>query len=58
MVGDGDFVNARVHAGDFGSDFRLEAEAIFLNFDGLNKLAPEGLVAGFHVREIQIGEHV
>src|SRR5436190_20666530 len=58
MVGDADLVDSRAAPGQLGGDFRLEAEPVFLDLDRLDELAAECLIAGFHVREIQVGEHV
>lgn len=58
MVGDGDFVDADALLGELGGDLRLEAKAVFLDWDGLNNFPPHGLVAGLHISEIQVGEHV
>ena len=58
VVGDGDFVDADAATGDFGGDLRFEAEAVFLDGDALEDLASEGFIAGLHVREVEVGEHV
>ena len=39
-------------------DLRFEAKTIFFDGDGLNDLAPECLVTGLHIGEVEIGEHV
>ena len=36
VIGNRHFVDAGVHAGDFGRDLRFETKAILLNFDRLN----------------------
>src|SRR5262245_32859931 len=57
-VGDADLVNAPPAGGDLGGDLGLEPEAVLLDVDGLDDLAPEDLEAGLHVGEVQVGEHV
>jgi len=58
VVGDGDFVNADAFFGELGCDLGLEAEAVFLDGDGLQNFPAHGFVAGLHIREVQVGEHV
>ena len=58
MVGDGDFVNADAFFRELGGDFGLESEAVLLDRDGLEDFAPHGFVAGLHIREVEVGEHV
>ena len=57
-VADTHFKNTTSLACHLGGDFRLKAEAVFLDVDALNDLAFKDLVTGFHVGEIQIREHV
>ena len=57
-IGNSHLVDTRLRPGNFGRDFRLEAEAVLLNPDILDHLAAEGLVAGFHVGEVEIRGHV
>jgi len=57
-VGDSNLVHTYLRPGNFGRDFRLETEAVFLNRNLLDHLAAEGFVARFHVREVQIRGHV
>lgn len=59
VVADSDLIDADFgHAGDLGSDFGLESEAIFAQLKRLNEVAAKELVACFHIREVQIGEHI
>ena len=58
MVGDGDFVDAGAGVGDLGDDLGFDAEAVFLEGDGLDQFAFENFVAGLHVGEVEIGRHV
>jgi len=58
VVGDGDFVDADAFLGELGSDLRLESEAIFLDWDGLQNFPPHGFIAGFHIRKIYVSKHV
>src|SRR6266545_788338 len=44
--------------GDLRGDLRLEAEAVRLELNALQHLAAENLVAGLHVRQVQVREHV
>jgi hypothetical protein len=58
VVGNGNFVDGDLELGDLGGDFRLEAEAVFLDGDFFEDVALEDLVAGLHISEVQVGEHV
>ncbi len=58
MVGDGDFIDADTATGDLGGNLGFEAEAVFLDGDALDDLASKSFVAGLHVREVEVGEHV
>ena len=59
MVGDGGLVDAEAMPGDLGREFRLETEAIGAQRpDPLQHLAPEDLVAGLHVGQVQVRQHV
>jgi hypothetical protein len=58
VVGDRDLEEAIPAARDLRRDLRLDAEAGRLDGERLDHLAPEDLVAGLHVREIQVGQHV
>ena len=59
IVGDAHLINAYAfETGDFGGYFRLKTEAFLLEIDALNYVGTEKLVAGFHVGEVQVGEHV
>ena len=57
-VGDGDLPGARMQTGDLKCEFRLESEAVFIQFDFLQEFAADHLVAAFHIGEREIGEHV
>ena len=43
---------------DLGGYFRLESKPILFDRDPGEQLPLESLVSRFHVREIQVGEHV
>ena len=43
---------------DFGRDFGFKSKSLFFDFYRLDYFTPESLVTGFHVGQIQIGEHV
>lgn len=58
VVGDGNLINRDFELGDFGGNFRFEAEAVFLDGDLFEDITLEDFVAGFHVGKVQIGEHV
>src|ERR1700730_15127927 len=58
VVGDAHLVDPPAGPGHFGGDLGLEAKAVLLELDRLDDLATEGLVAGLHVGEVQVGEHV
>src|SRR4051812_41652906 len=57
-VADADFVNPKLAFGDFDCDLWLEAETVLFNGNRLNDLAPENLVAGFHVGQVDVGQAV
>jgi hypothetical protein len=57
-IRNGDFVNPPVAFCDFGGDFRFKPEAVGFQLDSLQDFAAENLVAGFHVRELEVGEDV
>src|SRR5258708_33582599 len=54
IIGNADFVENEPLLGELGGDFRLETEAIFLDRDRLDDVAPEYLVTGLHVRQIEV----
>jgi len=58
VVGNTNLIDAAVKFSNFSGYFRLKSKPIFLDSDLLNDLAAECLVAGFHVREIEVGKHV
>jgi len=58
VIGDAHLVDPAAAAGELGGDLRLKAEALLTDADRLNDLGAEGLVAGLHVREVQVSEHV
>src|SRR5688572_16267254 len=58
VVGDADLVDPAAEPRDLRGDLGLEAEAVLLDADRARHLAPEHLVAGLHVGEIQVGDHV
>src|SRR5271166_4804007 len=43
---------------DLSRDFRFESESGFLNLNRLDDFAAKRLVAGLHIGQIKIGEHV
>ena len=47
-----------MQTGDLGGDLRFEPETVFLDPNLRQHLAPEDLVAGFHVGEVEVGEDV
>ncbi|MPM73311.1 hypothetical protein SDC9_120291 [bioreactor metagenome] len=54
------FINAVFPFRDIGGDLRFEAETVFFQSRGdfLNHFPAEQLVAGFHVRDVEVGEHI
>src|SRR5438477_1783059 len=57
-VGDPYFIDTRSSPCDFSHDFRLKRESILLDGDGIEKIAPEHLITGFDIGEVQVGEHI
>src|SRR3546814_6907471 len=57
-IGDPHLVDAQVLASQLRGHLRLEAEAVLLQVQRLDHLTAEGLVAGLHVREVEVGEGV
>src|ERR1700693_869784 len=57
-IADPHFVNSQLSFGDLHRDLRFESEARLLQRDRLQRLTPEGLITGFHVRKIQIRKTV
>ena len=58
VIGNAHLVNTQAHFRYLCDDFRLESEPVFFYLDALNDLSLEHLVTGFHVRQVQIREHV
>ena len=59
IVGDAHFIDADAfETGDFGGHFGLEAETLLLEVYALDDICPEQFIAGLHVGEVQVGEHV
>ena len=58
VIADGHFVDAEFPLGALHDDLRLEAEAVGADGDALQQIGAEDLVAGLHVRQVQIAEHV
>jgi hypothetical protein len=58
VIADGDFVDAELALGAFHDNLRLKAEAVRTDRDTLEEVRAEDLIAGFHVREVEIAEHV
>ena len=58
VVRDRHFVDARAHARDLARDFGLDAEVLRLQVEAIGDVADEHLVAGLHVRQVQVGERV
>jgi hypothetical protein len=55
---DADFIDAEAALGDPDRDFELEAEAIFLDWNGLKNLPAESFAARLHVSHVHVGEGV
>ena len=58
IVRDRHFVDSSTQFCDFSCYFWLEAEAILLQINCIQHLATEDLVAGLHVSQIQVVQHV
>jgi hypothetical protein len=59
VVGDAYFVDADFgDARNFGRHLGFKAKALFGQMQRLHHFALEELVAGFHIRQVQVGEHV
>ena len=58
MIADADLVEGAAAPREPGGDLGIEAEAVLLQLDCLDDLAPEDLVAGLHVGEVEVGEAV
>ena len=57
-VADSYLIDTQVAAGELDRDLWFETEAVFLDRDRLNHFAVEGLITGFHVGEIDVGEAI
>ncbi len=57
-VGDRNFIDAVVLFCDFRGDLRLEIEAVAFDGDALENVRLEDFVADFHIRQVEIGEHI
>src|SRR5580765_6815864 len=57
-IGDRYFIDPQVSSGDFCSELRFESKTVRSKLHPLQYLASEHLVTGFHVRELQVREHV
>lgn len=58
VVGDPDLEDPHPETGGLGGQFRFDAETVFLDLDAREHLAAKDLVAAFHVREVDVREHV
>ena len=59
IVGNSYFVNAEVwNADDLCRYLRFKAKSFFFQGNIFNDVCTKKFVAGFHIREVQIGEHV
>jgi len=58
VVADRDFVDSGLPLGELNGDLGLEAEAVGPDGNALQQGRPEGLVAGLHVGEVQVGHDV
>jgi len=57
-IGNRHLVNSPFALSDFYGDFRLESETVRLQAHAFNYLAPEHLIASFHVGKIQVRDDV
>jgi hypothetical protein len=59
IIRDAHFIDPDIgYLADLGRDLRFETKAFFLQVDRLYELRVEKLITRFHVRQIEIGEHV
>jgi len=58
VIGYADLVNAASFPGDFSGQFRFDAEAVLFEGNILNDVGSESFVTGFHIRQVQVREHV
>ena len=58
VVRDRHFVDAGAHPRDLAGDLRLDPEVARLQIQTIGDVADEHLVAGLHVRQVQVGERV
>ncbi len=58
VVGDGDLIDPPPSLGDPYGEFRLDPKAFGLQFKTLKNFAPEDLVTGLHVSQVQVGKHI
>ena len=58
IINDGDFIHAKTVASRLGGDLRLDTEPVRLQREDPQTLGGECFVAGFHVREVDVVEHV
>ena len=58
VVADGHFVDAQLALGALHHNLRLKAEAVRTDGDAFEQVSAENLVTGFHVRQVEIAEHV
>src|SRR5664280_1563412 len=58
VIADADLVDHAVEPRHLGGDLRLESEPVFFDRDLLQHLATESLVAGLHVRDVDVGGHI
>ena len=57
-VGNTHLVDPTAHSGEFGGNFWLNAETIFLNLNRFDNRSFEGFIACFQVGEVEIREYV
>src|SRR6267143_7012787 len=58
MIGDRYLVDAATELGHLGCELRLESEPVRTEAQPPQQIRPKDLVAGLHVGEVQVGEHV
>ena len=57
-VGNRDFVDPALLSGKFEGDFWLESKSFRFEVDPIQDFLPEDFIAGFHISEIEVGQHV
>ena len=58
VIGDANLIKTPSFLSEFDCYFRLKTEVGFFQSDGIKRLFPEGLIASFHIGQVQISGNV